>query len=138
MKDNSSRNLTMLVITSRPLLCKKKNLNGKEVIEQAALLDIYSERRILREALKAAEIPIEATFLSEATSIQLGRALNNQYDIVHFTGHGTSDGMLLLEDGNGWGYPIDPIAFRNLFKKNQKFFSFRPVFQKIQQESFWV
>jgi hypothetical protein len=37
-------------------------------------------------------------------------------DIVHFSGHGSSEGSLLLEDKNGVAHPISPDALEAVFE----------------------
>lgn len=103
--------IRMLVITSSPLLDKEK----PEII-----LDVEEERAQLRASLKTAQIPVEVTFLAEATIEQIAQALESYFDIIHFTGHGyKGDGRLVVEDGQGRGYPVEQFAFRNLFIGNK-------------------
>ncbi|MDP2753195.1 MAG: tetratricopeptide repeat protein [Nitrospirota bacterium] len=118
--ENKDQRIRILVITSRPLLHETKNEQNENVYESIPLLDVNQERTLLREALGSTGIPVEMTFLSEATIIQVGRALDAAYDIVHYTGHGTENGDLIFESGYGLGYAIDPTAFRKLFSKKPK------------------
>jgi hypothetical protein len=36
--------------------------------------------------------------------------------VVHFSGHGSADGAIYLEDGSGQAHPVAPVVLGNLFK----------------------
>jgi hypothetical protein len=42
--------------------------------------------------------------------------LRHKPDVIHFSGHGNSEGQILVEDDRGTGSPIDREALGNLFK----------------------
>jgi len=85
--------LRILVITSRPLI---------DSTDQAInLLDVEKERRRVADGLKRAGVAVRVHFLPEATTSAVKNALRDEWDVVHFTGHGTADGRLLLENGFG-------------------------------------
>jgi hypothetical protein len=89
-KGNSLR---VLVITSRPLVTQEG--------EPTVLLDVDIERQRIKDGLRKARIAAHVLFLPDATAGEVRSALRNDWDIVHFTGHGTEDGRLILEDGLG-------------------------------------
>ncbi len=85
--------LRILVITSRPLLDEKG--------EPITLLNVARERSRIKTGLKQSGIAAQTHFLEEATTGAVMGALRQSWDVVHFTGHGTNDGRLVLEDGFG-------------------------------------
>ncbi len=42
--------------------------------------------------------------------------LKHNPDIVHFSGHGSAAGRIILEEGEGYGQEIDPVALGNFFE----------------------
>ncbi len=64
----------------------------------------------LRQVLSQKAIPITVRYLPHATLADLGRALTEPYDVLHFVSHGTEDGSLLLEREDGTADPIGPAA----------------------------
>ena len=91
MSDESP--LRILAICSRPLI----GPDGQPV----ALLDVAEERRRIETGIERAGDVARVHFLPEATTGKVKAALRDEWDVVHFTGHGTDDGRLLLEDGYG-------------------------------------
>lgn len=91
MSDGSP--LYVLVICSRPLI----DFGGRPL----ALLDMAEERRRIETAVNCAGNLAHIHFLPEATTGKVQAALREDWNVVHFTGHGTTDGGLLLEDGFG-------------------------------------
>src|SRR5207237_8731596 len=91
MSDESR--LRILAICSRPLI----DATGQPI----TLLDVAEERRRIETGLKRAGDVARVHFLREATTGEVKSALRDEWDVVHFTGHGTDDGRLLLEDGYG-------------------------------------
>ena len=91
MSDESR--LHILAICSRPLI---------DATEQPiTLLDVAEERRRIETALTRAGDVARVHFLPEATTGAVKAALRDEWDVVHFTGHGTNDGRLVLEDSFG-------------------------------------
>jgi predicted ATPase len=85
--------LRILVITSRPLI--------DESGDPIPLLNVETERRRIETGLRQSGIAARVHFLPEATTNSVQHALSEQWDVVHFTGHGSKDGSLLLENGLG-------------------------------------
>ena len=102
-----ARPLRILAITSRPLISA-----GGEPI---ALLDVDEERRRLRTALRQANTAVELRFLPQATVSTVMTALRSEWDIVHFTGHGTPDGFLVLENDYGVAHVLSQQEMASLF-----------------------
>lgn len=104
----SENHLRILVITSRPLI----DAAGKPI----HLLDVAEERRRIRVALRAGEMSnTRVHFLPEATTGVVKTALRDEWDVVHFTGHGTEDGRLLLEDSFGVAHLLTKQEMAQLF-----------------------
>lgn len=100
--------LRILVITSRPLI----DANGNPI----QLLDVAEERRRIRVALRAGEMSnVRVHFLPEATTGAIKTVLRDMWDVVHFTGHGTEDGRLLLEDSFGVAHLLTKQEMAQLF-----------------------
>src|ERR1051325_3905525 len=85
--------LRILAICSRPLV----DAGGHPI----TLLDVAEERRRIETGVRRAGDVARVHFLPEATTGGVKSALRDVWDVVHFTGHGTEDGRLLLEDGYG-------------------------------------
>ncbi|WP_437925279.1 TIR domain-containing protein [Sorangium sp. So ce291] len=58
---------------------------------------------------------LEQAWAVRATDIQ-ERLLRHRPSIVHFSGHGSPAGELLLEDENGYAKPVTTAALRGLFR----------------------
>jgi len=59
-------------------------------------------------------------------------------DIVHFSGHGSSTGEIILDEGNGRGHPVSPQALSRLFtilKDNIRCVVLNACFSQIQAEA---
>jgi len=109
LNDNT---LDILVITSRPLVDDKD--------EPLRLLDVAHERRRLRDGLKRARVAVQVTFVPEATTNAVGMELGRKHwDVIHFTGHGTDDGRLVLEDGRGGAQLLSKQDTARLFPAEQ-------------------
>lgn len=80
-------------------------------------LRLGSEDRIIHEAIQLGKYrdAIALTSCHAATKHDLRRALlNDSFQIVHMSGHGTDDG-LILEDENGRSTPLPAEALADLF-----------------------
>jgi tetratricopeptide (TPR) repeat protein len=110
--------IRILVITSRPLT----DTTGNPIM----LLDVAEERQRMRRALNLSadsslgseRAGVRVHFLREATTGEVKNAMNEPWDIVHIAGYGTSDGMLLLEDGFGEAQALPPAQVAQLFESN--------------------
>ncbi len=100
--------LNILVITSRPLLTSSAG-------QSIHLLDVAEERRRIEKSLKS-NAHAKASFVAEATTNNVNTALLQSWDVVHFTGHGSSDGRLLLEDGYGVAHFVEAEEIASLLK----------------------
>jgi hypothetical protein len=105
MSDGSP--LHILAICSRPLI----DLGGQPI----ALLDVAQERRRIEIGLERAGNMARVHFLPEATTGEVQSALRDVWNVVHFTGHGTVDGSLLLEDGLGVAHMLTKREMAQLF-----------------------
>lgn len=103
--------LRILVITSRPLVDATDN--------PISLLDVEEERRRISIGLKRAGVAARVHFLPEATTGEVKTALRDNWDVVHFTGHGTEDGRLVLEDGLGAAHFLSKQETAQLFTGQQ-------------------
>jgi len=101
--------LRILAITSRPLI----NANGSPI----TLLDVVDERRRIRDALKNAGVAVHVHFLSDATTGAINEVLEDAWDVIHITGHGTPDGCLLFEDEFGVAQLVDAQDLVRMFGK---------------------
>jgi hypothetical protein len=72
--------LCILVITSRPMIDPEGN--------PLHLLDVEKERRRIAEGFRKSGIAARARFLAEATTSASQDALRDEWDVVHYTGHG--------------------------------------------------
>jgi hypothetical protein len=102
--------LRVLIINSQPLIDE----NGSPL----AMLAIEEERRRVKEALKRAtnELQkIEIHFLFHATVSGIIDATKQEWDIVHFSGHGRESGQLLLENTYGKAHKISASEIVHLF-----------------------
>ena len=78
-------------------------------------LDTEAEWETLCAALQpGAPVPIHLEFLPSATQQALRAALQQGCDVLHFTGHGTAEGHLLLEDDYGLAQLMDAGRFLRL------------------------
>lgn len=103
--------LRILVITSRPLIDAAGN--------PISLLDVEEERRRISTGLKRAGVAAHVHFLPEATTGEVKTALRDKWDVVHFTGHGTEDGRLVLEDRLGAAHFLSKEETAQLFTGQQ-------------------
>ena len=109
--------LRILIITSRPLT----DGAGNPIV----LLDVEEERRRVRAALTPTPNPspvfdkggtsVRLHFLPHATTGAVKTALRDAWDVVHFTGHGTADGKLLLENELGEAHALAQAEIAQLF-----------------------
>ncbi|HYJ88034.1 MAG TPA: tetratricopeptide repeat protein [Pyrinomonadaceae bacterium] len=99
--------LHILAICSRPLI----DTSGDPI----PLLDVTEERRRIETSIKRAGDVARVHFLSEATTGEVKAALREEWDVVHFTGHGTDDGRLKLEDGFGGAHLLTKQETTQLF-----------------------
>ncbi len=99
--------LRLLVITSRPLT----DGAGNSIV----LLDIEEERRRMRAALQSARVAARVEYVPHATTGAVKTALRDAWDVAHFTGHGTADGRLLLENDFGEAHALAPSETAQLF-----------------------
>jgi predicted ATPase len=81
-------------------------------------LDTEAEWEALRAALQpgagAEPAPIHLEFLPAATPRAFQAALQQGCDVLHFIGHGTDEGRLLLEDDYGLAQAMDADSFLRL------------------------
>lgn len=103
--------LRLLVITSRPLL----DAHGKPI----TLLDVAEERRRIHTALQAAHAAVHVEYVPHATTGAVKTALRDTWDIVHFTGHGTIDGHLALENEFGEAHVLSPRETAQLLSESR-------------------
>ena len=68
----------------------------------------------LRGSPEGRRIHVEKEWAVRVTDIQ-GHLLRCRPGVVHFSGHGTRDGQLLVEDARGDSAPISKTAIGNLF-----------------------
>jgi len=99
--------LRILAICSRPLI----DAGGHPI----TLLDVAEERRRIETGVRRAGDVARVHFLPEATTGEVKSALRDGWDVVHFTGHGTDDGRLLLEDGYGVAHLLSKQETAQLF-----------------------
>ncbi len=99
--------LRLLVITSRPLVDAAGN--------PITLLDVEEERRRVRVALQNANVAAQVQYVPHATTGAVKTALRDAWDIVHFTGHGTANAELLLENDFGEAHALTPADTAQLF-----------------------
>jgi hypothetical protein len=103
--------LRILAICSRPLI----DATGQPI----TLLDVAEERRRIETGLKRAGQVARVHFLPEATTGEVNAAVADGWDVVHFTGHGTGDGRLVLEDGFGIAHLLTKQETARLFAGQQ-------------------
>src|SRR5207237_4081621 len=109
MSDESR--LRILAICSRPLI----DATGQPI----TLLDVAEERRRIETGLKRVVDVWRVHFRREATTGEVKTALRDEWDVVHFTGHGTNDGRLVLEDGFGVAHLLPKQETAQLFTGQQ-------------------
>jgi predicted ATPase len=87
-------------------------------------LDTEAEWEALCAALQpgagAEQIPVHLEFLPAATPQALQAGLQQGCDVLHFTGHGTAEGHLLLEDDYGLAQLMDAGCFLRLLPADRK------------------
>jgi hypothetical protein len=87
----------------------------------ASRLRLGEEFREIQEKLTSAKLrdrfKLEIPQLSARPSDVSQALLDIQPQIVHFSGHGSSDGALCFEDNNGKAHLIEPDALTELFKQ---------------------
>eukprot|EP00698_Gefionella_okellyi_P025483 TRINITY_DN9354_c0_g1_i1.p1 TRINITY_DN9354_c0_g1~~TRINITY_DN9354_c0_g1_i1.p1 ORF type:complete len:1020 (+),score=215.26 TRINITY_DN9354_c0_g1_i1:107-3166(+) len=104
----SRRPLRFLFVDSQPLL------HEGNVAES---LDQCSEKEFIRRALALSNVAVDFRIVLEATAPKLAIALAQQWDVVHISAHGHTDGSLLLEDGTGKSHALDgPNGLVELFR----------------------
>lgn len=101
----------ILVVTSRPLI----DAEGQQIV----LLDVVDERRRIATGLKNSGIYVQVHFLPEATTGTVKEALRTQWDLIHFTGHATRDGSLVLEDSFGTAHFLMKQQVKQLLSEKQ-------------------
>jgi tetratricopeptide (TPR) repeat protein len=103
--------ISILVVTSRPLI----DVEGRQIV----LLDVAEERRRIATGLKNSRIHAHVHFLPEATTGAVKEALRNKWDLIHFTGHATRDGHLVLEDSFGVAHFLSKQQVKQLLPERQ-------------------
>lgn len=103
--------LKTLVISSSPLVGIAANK-----LLPIQILDVEEEKRRLREAFNKAKSPIHCRFIPHATNDEIHMALSDEYDIIHFTGHGSEDGHFLLENEHGRAHLINATEVVKLLR----------------------
>ncbi|MFQ5646141.1 MAG: tetratricopeptide repeat protein [bacterium] len=81
----------ILAITSCPLVDRNK--------KPLRLMSVTRARRLLRNSLKASQIPARVRFVAQALPFLLER--ENQFDILYYFGAGKDSGAVYLEDEAG-------------------------------------
>jgi len=99
----------ILFVTSDPTDATRLRL-GKEAREIEERLQIAELRHLFKLHLK---------FAARTVDLVQG-LLNTQPDIVHFSGHGASDGALCFENESGQAQRVPPAALSALFQKFPK------------------
>jgi tetratricopeptide (TPR) repeat protein len=85
----------------------------------APRLQLGKEQRIIEEKLRLAKLRDKFEFYARTSvrSEDVSQALLDiKPQIVHFSGHGTTDGQLGLQDENDTLHPVTPEALASLFK----------------------
>ncbi len=103
--------LRILVITSRPMITEHGN--------PIDLLDVEKERRRIADGLRKSGIAARVRFLAEATTNATKDALRDEWDVIHYTGHGTADGCLVLENGTGVAHFLTAEETAQLFAASE-------------------
>jgi tetratricopeptide (TPR) repeat protein len=84
-----------------------------------AQLRLGEEVREIKERLRQADLRDEFVVVEESavrvTDLH-AHLLRHQPQIVHFSGHGSRDGRIILEDDDGQTNPVQPDSLRSLFK----------------------
>lgn len=84
----------------------------------AARLRLGREFREIQEQLRSAQnIVLEIPQLSVRTRDISWALLNTKPQIVHFAGHGSSDGALCFENQAGQTHPVSPVSLATLFEQ---------------------
>src|SRR5690242_7172301 len=82
-------------------------------------LQLDEEMRAIDQALRQAQFRDHYDLLSHwAVRIEdlQELLLRHQPDIVHFSGHATTDSAIILQRADGSGAPVPPEALSNLFE----------------------
>jgi hypothetical protein len=102
-----SNNFTILFLASDPTDASRLRL-GKEFQE---IQDQLKKARLRnRFKLELPQLSLQATVISQAL-------LDTRPEIVHFSGHGTSEGALCFEGPTGKIHLVQPNALSSLFKE---------------------
>ncbi|MEV8032358.1 CHAT domain-containing protein [Streptomyces sp. NPDC086182] len=80
-----------------------------------ARLRLQAEERILREIREPARLDVTVCPAARATDV-LPALLDARPDVVHFSGHGSVDGMLIFEDALGGSAPVSARALGRAFE----------------------
>jgi len=95
----------------------------------------------MRERLRLSErrddFLLEQEWAVRVSDLQ-GHLLRHQPHIVHFSGHGSEDGAIILEDQNGRSRPVSPEALKRLFttlKDNIRCVVLNACFSQIQAKA---
>lgn len=104
-----------LPVREPPLLQKQQKLRILVVIESPAGLPAIEEDEIekLRKALDGLGAGVEYDVLKNVTAAQINQALQRDYNVLHYLGHGTSR-QLVLAAADGSAEPIDDEQFAQL------------------------
>jgi hypothetical protein len=104
-------------------------------------LRLGEEMRAIQEKLRASEyreyFSIKQEWAVRVSDIQ-GHLLRHQPHIVHFSGHGSIAGEIILEDQTGDSKLVTPSALKKLFgtlKDNVRCVVLNACFSKIQAEA---
>jgi Flp pilus assembly protein TadD len=104
-------------------------------------LRLGEEARMIKSKLRSSEhresFQIEVEFAVRVGDIQ-EHLLRHIPHIVHFAGHGSSAGEIVLEDSAGNSQPVPPLALRELFtvlKDNIRCVVLNACFSRIQAEA---
>ena len=104
-----------LPVREPPVLQKHDKLRVLVVVESPAGLPAIEEAEVdrLRAALSGLGAGVEYTVLKNATAAQLHQALQRDYHVLHYLGHGVSR-RLVLTAGDGSPAPVDEDQFAQL------------------------
>ena len=103
--------LRILVVVSRPLAQLVPIEHGSQQFEAVSPVPpepVEMVRDGLRRVFLDDETPAQVRYLPWARLSDLQAALAEPYDMVHFVGHGTEDGRLLLEADDGAADLVSP------------------------------
>jgi hypothetical protein len=119
------RNTAVNLSSSSPINPMHKQMKKIKILflaanpEDTTQLRLYEEAREIDQALRMAEFrdkfDIEQHGAVRVRDLS-GLLLRHSPDIVHFSGHGSEDSEIILEDDSGKSHPIPSAALSELFE----------------------